>query len=95
MYVGRAAPSFQAPEVRRRVLIVLGAGRVGVTAGRSEDLMGQILINNRVAGFGHGVGLSQYGANTMAENGSLFDEILKHYYPGAELTMMILEEEPA
>ncbi|MGI5971006.1 MAG: stage II sporulation protein D [Oscillospiraceae bacterium] len=48
-----------------------------------------------VAGFGHGVGLSQYGANTMAENGSLFDEILKHYYPGAELTMMILEEEPA
>lgn len=33
-----------------------------------------------VKGYGHGVGLSQYGANYMAKNGSSFDEILKHYY---------------
>lgn len=36
-------------------------------------------------GYGHGVGLSQYGANAMAENGSDFREILLHYYTGAEI----------
>lgn len=36
-------------------------------------------------GYGHGVGLSQYGANAMAENGADFEEILLHYYSGAEL----------
>lgn len=46
-----------------------------------------VLYNNQkhiftfiVKGYGHGVGLSQYGANYMANNGSSFDEILKHYY---------------
>ena len=33
-------------------------------------------------GYGHGVGLSQYGANGMAKNGYSYIEILKHYYPG-------------
>ncbi len=33
-------------------------------------------------GYGHGVGMSQNGANCMAENGSNYAEILKHYYPG-------------
>lgn len=37
-----------------------------------------------VKGFGHSVGMSQYGANVMAKNGSTCDEILAHYYPGAE-----------
>lgn len=37
-------------------------------------------------GKGHGVGLSQYGANAMAAQGSTFSEILLHYYSGAELT---------
>ena len=36
-------------------------------------------------GYGHGVGLSQYGANAMGENGSDFREILLHYYTGAEI----------
>lgn len=36
-------------------------------------------------GCGHGVGLSQYGANAMGENGSDFREILLHYYTGAEI----------
>lgn len=31
-------------------------------------------------GYGHGVGMSQWGANSMAEKGSKYDEILKHYY---------------
>ena len=36
-------------------------------------------------GFGHGVGMSQYGANAMAKEGSTWQEILKHYYKGCEI----------
>lgn len=36
-------------------------------------------------GYGHRVGLSQYGADAMAVGGSDFEEILYHYYPGAIL----------
>ena len=39
-----------------------------------------------VTGYGHGVGMSQYGANVMAGSGSDYREILAHYYPGTELT---------
>lgn len=34
-------------------------------------------------GYGHGVGMSQYGAEAMAESGSGYREILTHYYSGA------------
>ena len=36
-------------------------------------------------GRGHGVGMSQYAAGRMAENGSDYKEILKRFYPGTEL----------
>ena len=36
-------------------------------------------------GYGHRVGLSQYGANAMAADGADFREILSHYYPGTAL----------
>jgi len=36
-------------------------------------------------GYGHSVGMSQYGANQMASAGSTCAEILAHYYPGTEL----------
>ncbi|MBQ3101404.1 SpoIID/LytB domain-containing protein [bacterium] len=36
-------------------------------------------------GFGHGVGMSQYGANYLAKKGKTFDEILKHYYTGIKI----------
>lgn len=38
-----------------------------------------------VHGYGHGVGMSQYGANTMAESGADYRDILSHYYPGTFL----------
>lgn len=40
-------------------------------------------------GFGHGVGMSQYGANAMAKNGSTFVDILKHYYSGVEIKKVL------
>ena len=36
-------------------------------------------------GYGHGVGMSQYGAQAMALEGYTYDEILKHYYQGKEI----------
>jgi len=36
-------------------------------------------------GWGHGIGMSQYGAKEMAEEGFTYDEILKHYYTGVTI----------
>ncbi|PFP30914.1 stage II sporulation protein D [Bacillus sp. AFS073361] len=38
-------------------------------------------------GFGHGVGMSQYGANGMAKEGKNYQEIVKHYYKGVKITV--------
>ena len=38
-----------------------------------------------VTGYGHGVGMSQYGANYFAKEGKDYKEILSHYYTGTEL----------
>lgn len=43
------------------------------------------LIYITTRGYGHGVGLSQYGANEMAKLGYSYDEILKHYYKNIEI----------
>ena len=37
-------------------------------------------------GYGHGVGMSQYGADFMARQGYSADDILAHYYPDTQLT---------
>lgn len=39
----------------------------------------------RVSGYGHQVGLSQYGASVLAENGYTYREILSYYYKGTTL----------
>ncbi len=38
-----------------------------------------------VSGYGHGIGMSQYGANYYAEKGYDYKEILEHYYTGVEI----------
>ena len=43
----------------------------------------KVTINTK--GFGHGVGMSQYGANGMAKEGYKYDQILKHYYQNTEI----------
>lgn len=40
----------------------------------------------KTKGFGHCVGLSQYGANEMAKSGKTADEILKYYYSGVKIS---------
>ena len=41
-----------------------------------------------VKGNGHGVGMSQYGANGMAKQGYNYQDILKHYYTNTEITKL-------
>ena len=43
----------------------------------------KIIIKNK--GYGHGVGMSQYGAQGMAQLGYNYQDILKHYYTGIEI----------
>ena len=38
-----------------------------------------------VKGYGHGVGMSQTGADSLAKNGASFEEIIKHFYSGVEI----------
>lgn len=43
------------------------------------------MITFNTVGYGHGVGMSQWGANGMAEKGYDYIQILKHYYQGIEI----------
>ena len=42
-------------------------------------------IKFSVKGYGHGVGMSQTGADTMAKQGSNYEEIINHFYVGVEI----------
>ncbi|MGM0395761.1 MAG: SpoIID/LytB domain-containing protein [Bacillota bacterium] len=67
-------------------LSVIGNG--GIIAYSSPETIdisrGGIVISGR--GYGHGIGMSQYGAIEMAKLGYDFEEILKYYYTGIEIT---------
>ncbi|MGN1379188.1 MAG: stage II sporulation protein D [Bacilli bacterium] len=58
---------------------------------RSTDFT--INISNEVIitthGYGHGVGMSQYGANYLAKKGYNYEQILKYYYQGVNITSII------
>lgn len=47
---------------------------------------GKVYIDT--TGYGHGVGMSQIGANAMAKEGKDYREILKHYYRGVEIEIL-------
>ncbi len=42
-------------------------------------------VTFEVTGYGHGVGMSQYGANAMAKEGADYKKILTHYYTGTKI----------
>lgn len=58
---------------------------------RSADFDLSVENNNLVIttrGYGHGVGMSQYGANGMANSGYNYEQILKHYYQGITINKL-------
>src|SRR5215210_9522067 len=58
-------------------------GRVAAPVEPAAVTATTFLVSGR--GWGHGVGMSQYGALGYANEGATFDEILAHFYPGTEL----------
>ena len=42
----------------------------------------------KVQGFGHGIGLSQTGADALAKQGYSYEDILKHFYTGIEIVKL-------
>lgn len=58
---------------------------IGLNSANFTYVIGDTNITFQCKGYGHGVGMSQWGANVMAKNGSTYEEILKHYYTGVSI----------
>ncbi len=59
--------------------------RFGLNSTMFQIAVAEEEIIFEVKGFGHRVGMSQYGANAMAQAGESYQKILQHYYPGTSL----------
>lgn len=57
-----------------------------------RDGSGITRVNGRGGGYGHAIGLCQYGANGMADAGYTYAEILQHYYSSVAFTTVSTSE---
>lgn len=62
---------------------ISASGVTALSSGGTVSSSSEYVFTGR--GWGHGVGLSQYGAKKMAEEGYDYMEILKHYYTGVDI----------
>ncbi|MFS1511229.1 stage II sporulation protein D [Chengkuizengella sp. SCS-71B] len=69
--------------------VILTGREVRERLGLSSSQFEMVMVDNQVQitsyGYGHGVGMSQWGANGMAMEGSTAEEILLYYYQGIEV----------
>ena len=72
----------RATELRR----IFGYKNIKSTWFETEIKGSDVVFTGR--GYGHGVGLCQWGAKAMAEAGHSYDEILKFYYPDSEIATL-------
>ncbi len=81
------ADGFRVESARRSVAFDAAPPEIRLTNGAVRVVRfrtpARVVFNGR--GFGHGVGMSQWGAQGMARSGRTYEEILSHYYPGLEL----------
>lgn len=70
-----SAPSFR---------IQIGASRLKSTLIRSAEIEGDAVVFTG-SGFGHGVGMSQWGAYQMAKDGKTAEKIIEHYYTDVDI----------
>ncbi|WP_102349227.1 SpoIID/LytB domain-containing protein [Bacillus sp. Marseille-P3661] len=71
----------------QRIRSMLGLSLIKSYLIDSVDYNGKsYVISGR--GFGHGAGMSQWGAKQMADKGKSYQDILLHYYPGTTLTSL-------
>ena len=62
--------------------------KLGLRSTDIEIIKNSDSITFRTKGYGHGVGMSQYGANGMAKAGYSYEDILLHYYPGVRINSL-------
>ncbi len=79
--------SFNLPALALTALLAAGVGysASGPKARAAVPIPGQPTFVVSGRGWGHGVGLAQWGAFGFAQQGANYDEILAHYYPGTTL----------
>lgn len=63
---------------------IMGATKVKSTFASVKNNTNDFTISGK--GYGHGIGMSQYGAKARAESGNSYSSILSFYYPGTKLT---------
>ena len=73
----------QLPSSIQNVAIIDGSSSVTSPKGKSD---GTYTITG--TGWGHNVGMSQYGAKAMAEQGFSGEDIIRFYYTGTEVTVL-------
>lgn len=66
--------------------LLVGPNTIFSTAFTAQDAGNEIKFKG--SGWGHGVGMCQYGAQKMAEGGYRWYQILRHYYPGVEFVQV-------
>ena len=68
----------------------IGGGKARTLLGLNDTWFDIVFVPGVVVivghGWGHGCGMSQYGAKAMADKGSKFDAIIKHYYTGVGIS---------
>lgn len=81
-------------------VLEMNTGNITMTGTEFRDIMtlrsaafdisysGENKFTITTEGYGHGVGMSQYGANCMASQGKTYEQILEHYYKGTELKIV-------
>ena len=77
-------------KLRHRYAAAIGISLVAALAATAVPALAHSDIDSMITvqggGWGHGIGMSQYGAYGRAVDGQTHEEILEFYYPGAELT---------
>ena len=61
---------------------------LGLKSANFETTIEEENIKFKVKGYGHGVGMSQTGADSLAKQGKNYEEIIKHFYVGVEIKDM-------
>ena len=90
---GARQPAVTGPEFRRVVNAAVGARTVRSTRFEVQQRDGQYAFEG--SGFGHGVGMSQYGARGQARAGRSYRDILAFYFGGTEVRPAPGAEGPA
>lgn len=65
--------------------VITGSGTQFLPAPTGSTSAGENVFTVTGSGWGHSVGMSQWGAYAMAQQGKTFEQILTFYYPGTEI----------